>query len=264
MAELSFTVQIAACLRFYSRLPVPAVGTESEPHAMFDFERAAGAVPVAGAIIGASGALVLIAARALGLPPLVAALFSITALVVTSGALHEDGLADCADGFGGGRVRDDRLAIMKDSRIGTYGAAALVLALGTRAAALSALLDRGLPAAATAIIAAAALSRTLGLLPLVLLNPARADGAGHAAAKPRGWPLFAAAVLAVLFGFTPILASLGFGRPFAAILAASAAAFGMTRLASHAIGGQTGDVAGATQQLAEIAFLCVLAAAPGL
>ena len=231
---------------------------------MFDFGRAAGAVPVAGAIIGAGGALALIARGALGLPPLVAALFCIAALVASSGALHEDGLADCADGFGGGRGRDDKLAIMKDSRIGTYGAAALVLALGLRAAALAALLDRGLPAAAAAIIAAAALSRTLALLPLVLLEPARADGAGHAAAKPRGWPLFAAAVLAALFGFAPMLAGLGFGHLLAAILAASVAAFAMTRLAFHAIGGQTGDVAGAAQQLAEIAFLCALVAAPGL
>jgi adenosylcobinamide-GDP ribazoletransferase len=264
MTQLSFMAQVAACLRFFSRLPVPRLGAEREAHAMFDFARAAGAVPVAGALIGICGALALIAARALGLPTPIAALLALAVLVTVTGALHEDGLADCADGFGGGKTREAKLAIMKDSRIGTYGATALVMALGLRVAALSALLGHGFAAAAAAMVAAAALSRTLALLPLVLLAPARADGAGHAATGPAGRPLLAAAILAALFGFAPLFAGLGFGHLCAAILAAAAAACAMTRLAFRAIGGQTGDVAGATQQLAEIAFLCALVASPGL
>ena len=138
----------------------------------------------------------------------------------------------------------------------------LILSLGIRAAALTTLLDHSGPVAVVAIVAAAALSRTLSLLPLVLLAPARADGAGHAAARPQGRPLLLAAILAALLGFAPMLAGLGFGHLLAAILAAAAAAFAMTGLAFRAIGGQTGDVAGAAQQLAEIAYLCALVAAP--
>jgi adenosylcobinamide-GDP ribazoletransferase len=259
-----FPAHVAACLRFYSRLPLPSRAFGSEAYAMFDFGRAASAVPVAGALIGAVGALALVVASALGLPPLAVSLVALATLVVATGALHEDGLADCADGFGGGKTREAKLAIMKDSRVGTYGAVALVLSLGLRAAALAALLDHGVAAAAAAIVAAAAVSRTLTLLPLTLLAPARADGAGHDAARPEGWPLFSAAALALLIGFAPMLAGLGFGHLLAVMLVASAAALAMTGLAFRAIGGQTGDVAGAAQQVAEIAFLCALVAAPGL
>ena len=263
MAELPSLADVAACLRFYSRLPVPRLAAETDQHAMFDFARAASAVPLAGAIIGAVGALVLVAARLVGLPAPVAALLAIAALVAVSGALHEDGLADCADGFGG-KGRAEKLAIMRDSRIGTYGATALVLSLGLRAAAVGALLDHGLPAVATAIVAAAALSRTLTLLPIILLDPARPDGAGHAATKPQGPQLLSAAVLAALLGCAPVLAGLDLAHLLMAIVAATVAAYAMTRLALRAIGGQTGDVAGAAQQLAEIAFLCALVATPQL
>jgi adenosylcobinamide-GDP ribazoletransferase len=261
MAPLYFPAEIAACLRFYSRLPMPAIGKEGEPHAMFDFARAAPAVPVAGAILGLCSALTLIAARALGLPPLVAALLTLAVSVAVTGGFHEDGLADCADSFGG-YSRDEKLAIMKDSKIGAYGAVALVLSLGVRAAALAALLDRGLPAAAVALVAIGAVSRAFGLLPLALLAPARAGGAGSAAGKPRGLPLAMAVMLAVFLGYAPLFAGLGPLHVTIALLVAAAAAFAATGVAARTIGGQTGDVAGAVQQLAEIAYLCALVAAP--
>ncbi len=261
MESPSFVTDLFRCLRFYSRLPLPDLGEDSDAHAMFDFSRAAYVVPIAGAVIGLCGALVLLAASLVGLPPLVAALLSLATLVVATGAFHEDGLADFADSFGG-TSREQKLAILKDSRIGTYGASALILGFALRATALAALMERGSAAAAIVVVAIAALSRGLGLMPLAMLAPARADGAGSAAGKPIGTPLALAGALAVFFGFAPLLAGAGPARLAAAILAATAAAYAVTRVARHALGGQTGDVAGAAQQLAEIAYLCALAAAP--
>src|SRR5208282_3251017 len=148
--------------------PLPA-----PPDSGFDLNRIAWAAPVAGAVVGFAGVLALAAAEALGLPPLVGA-----ALVAATGALHEDGLADVADGFGGGATRERKLAIMRDSRIGAYGAVALVLALIVRVGALSAALAHGFSSAAGALVIAAAVSRAGALAPLALLDPARTDGAG--------------------------------------------------------------------------------------
>ena len=92
---------LLACLRFYSRLPVPVLPFETAPYAMLDFARSIRVLPLAGALIGAVGGCVLMAADALGLPPLPAAGFALAALLLTTGAFHEDGLADSADGLGG-------------------------------------------------------------------------------------------------------------------------------------------------------------------
>ena len=101
----------------------------------------------------------------------------------TTGALHEDGLADVADGFGGGATRARKLEIMRDSRIGAYGAIAIALALILRVGALAAALDGGFWRAALSLMLVAALSRAAALTPLALLPPARADGAGAAAGR---------------------------------------------------------------------------------
>src|SRR5580698_2328670 len=110
-----------AALRFYSRLPLPALAFEREPFALPDLARLAPYAPLAGAIIGAGGAIVLALARALGLPALLSAALALSALVLVSGAFHEDGLADVCDGFGGGATRERKLEIMRDSRIGAFG-----------------------------------------------------------------------------------------------------------------------------------------------
>ena len=115
---------------------------------------------------------------------LVLGLTALVALVMTTGAFHEDGLADTADGFGGGAERARKLEIMKDSRIGTYGGVALILSLGLRWAALAILIERSSFGAAGLLIAAAALSRPLGLMPLFALPPARTDGAASTAGRP--------------------------------------------------------------------------------
>ena len=108
-----FVEDLPVCLRFYSRLNLPAAPGGA---AMADFGKALRAFPVAGAIIGGAGGAALFCARAVGLPALPAAICAIGALVAVTGALHEDGLADVADGFGGGATREKKLEIMRDSR----------------------------------------------------------------------------------------------------------------------------------------------------
>ncbi len=257
----SFLCDLAACLRFYSRLPVPALPFETDPHAMPDFRTEVRALPVAGAVIGLVGAGALALATGLGLPATVAAALALTALVAATGAFHEDGLADTADGFGGGATRARKLEIMKDSRIGTYGGAALVLSLLLRWTALTALLDRrGDDFACLVLIAVAALSRTVALIPLVALEPARDDGAAWRAGKPEAPALMVAAALALAFACLPVLGGASSRQCALAIVLGFAAAWLTMRLAARQIGGQTGDVAGAAQQAAEVAALCAFLA----
>src|ERR1700677_2723291 len=125
---------VLSSLRFFTRLPLPT--RETEPP---DWAQIAWSAPFAGAIVGAIGGLALVVANELSLPPFLAATLAIAALALTTGALHEDGLADVADGFGGGSTREAKLAIMRDSRIGAFGAIALVLSLLLRVGALASL-----------------------------------------------------------------------------------------------------------------------------
>jgi adenosylcobinamide-GDP ribazoletransferase len=247
---------IARCLRFYSRLPVPALPWEQDPHALPDFPRLTRVVPLAGIVLGMLPALVLAAALHLGLGPWLAAMLAVAAMTATTGAFHEDGLADTADSFGGA-TPERRLAIMRDSRIGSFGTAALVLAFGLRIGALAALASRAGPGTAcAALLIAASLSRTAGLMPLVFLPPARLDGASHAVGQPTRETFRIAAALA-----TGIAAVLGVsaGLPASGIvlmpILSALAGLALTRLAARHVGGQTGDIAGAAQQVAEIAAL---------
>ncbi|AWN36385.1 adenosylcobinamide-GDP ribazoletransferase [Methylobacterium radiodurans] len=249
---------LAACLRFYSRLPVPHLGP-GDPYAAPDFTTVPRMLPVAGLILALPAAGALLAAWALGLGPFLAAVLALAVSVVVTGALHEDGLADVADGFGGA-TRERRLEIMRDSRIGAYGATTLVLALLLRIGALATLLDRVAAVAAVALLLAAALSRVAALLPMVLLGPARPDGLSSAVGRPSRGTLGVAAG----FGLVLALLALPFGLPAHGILLmlllSGLAALALTRLAASRIGGQTGDVVGACQQAAEIAGLLGLIA----
>ena len=246
---------VIACLRFYSRLPIPPLPFERQPFAMLDFSRAIVMLPVAGGLIGAIGGLALVVASKLHLPPLIAAILGVAALVLATGAMHEDGLADTADGFGGGATVARKLDIMRDSRIGSYGGAALVLSLLLRVAALDNLAGQGVLRAALVMVAVAAVSRTLGLLPLVLLPPARSDGAAFSAARPSPQVLARALGLACLVALLPMAAGLSLQPLVTGVFCAGLAAWAVTGLSKCQIGGQTGDVAGSAQQVAEIAFL---------
>ncbi len=244
---------IADALRFFTRLPLPAAAS-----APLDFNRIAWAAPVAGAVVGAIGATVLAVAERLGLPALVGASLATAALVAVTGALHEDGLADVADGFGGGRTHERKLEVMRDSRIGAFGAIALMLALILRVGALSAALSHSPSTAAGALILVAALSRAGALMPLALLDPARGDGAGAAAGRLATSSFAAACGIALVLALTIGLFTVGAGRALDAALGGAVGAAAMTLLASRQIGGQTGDVAGAAQQWAEVAGWCGL------
>jgi adenosylcobinamide-GDP ribazoletransferase len=248
------------CLGFFTRLPFPSAASRSEPHSLVTFSRAVRMVPVAGGLVGALAAIAMAAASRLGLPPPLAAPLAICALVLLGGAMHEDGLADCADGFSGGTTRERKLEIMRDSRIGTFGAVALVLSLYLRAASLALIADESLGLAIAVLMGAAALSRAASLMPLALLPPARENGAGFAAGKPERAALAVAACLAVVFALTPVVAGAYLARSLAGIAAATGAAYAIVLLARKQIGGQTGDVAGAAQQLSEIAYYLAFAA----
>jgi len=237
---------IALAFGLLTRLPVPvADGTRGA--------RAAWAWPLAGAVLGALSALAGSAALALGLPAPVAALLALGVLVMLSGGLHEDGLADTADGLWGGWTRERRLEIMRDSRIGSYGVIALVLGLGLRAVALALILAAGAGAAAAALIVAAMVSRAAMAGVMAVLPHARAGGLAQAQGRPPRAAVMLAAVLAA--GAAVIL-----GGTDGAVGAAAAvlAALIVARLAQARIGGQTGDVLGAVQQVAEVAALLCL------
>jgi adenosylcobinamide-GDP ribazoletransferase len=244
---------VGEALRFFSRLPLRGQG-----RAPFELGRFAWAAPVVGAIVGLIGAGALAAATLLGLPILLRAGLATAALVAATGALHEDGLTDVADGFGGGATRDQKLEIMRDSRIGAYGAIALTLALVLRVGALAAALRAGFWGAAGALTLVAAVSRAGALAPLMALDPARPDGAGAAAGRLDPSAFVAACVAALVISLTIGLLAVGVGRALMGAIAGAMGAAAMTELARRQIGGQTGDVAGAAQQWAEIAAWCGL------
>lgn len=254
--------QILDATRFLSRLPVRPLGGEPDG----ELAVALRAAPWAGVLIGAGPALVLVLGSRFGLPSLAAVTLAVTALIAATGGLHEDGLADVADGFGGGATVSRKLAIMRDSRIGTFGALALGAGFLLRVAALQGLAERnGAGAAALALLAAAALSRGLMLLPLALLPPARPDGLARLA-SPDGQPAFGPALAAA--GLLALALAWPMGpdkvRIASGLVAALAAAFAMTRAAQRHVRGVTGDVVGATQQVTEIAFLLTLCSGGGM
>lgn len=252
---------LASCLRFYSRLPVPRLPGEGDPHAVPDFRTVPRMLPLAGIVIALPTAATLLAAWALGLGPFLAATLAVTTGALVTGALHEDGLADVADGFGGGATRERRLEIMRDSRIGAYGGVALVLSLALRIGALATLLDRTGALAAIALLLAAALSRTAALAPMVLLDPARPGGAGAAVGRPSRRTFLVATGLGLGLAAITLVSGLPAGGVALMLGSTALAAGAVTALAHRRIGGQTGDVVGACQQAAEIAGLIGLLAA---
>jgi adenosylcobinamide-GDP ribazoletransferase len=248
------------CLRFATRIPIPVLQVESGPHASGGFSRAVRLLPLGGAIAGAAASTALIATAALGLPPPLAAPLAIAALVTLTGALHEDGLADCADGFGGGATPARKLEIMGDSRIGAFGALALALSLYLRVAALALIASQSLALAVAVLVGAGAASRGAALIPLAVLPAARDKGLGFSAGRPTRAALATAAALAAVFAAAPVLAGAGPARSMIALFGCVGAGSAISALAWRQIRGQTGDVAGAAQQAAEILFYLVFAA----
>ncbi|MGJ7579201.1 adenosylcobinamide-GDP ribazoletransferase [Variovorax sp. RHLX14] len=255
-------------LQFFTRIPVTgriAVWVGYSPAML---RASAAFFPAVGWVVGAVGASAMAGALMLW-PPLVAAILCTAVTVMLTGAFHEDGLADVVDGLGGSANRERAMEIMRDSRIGAFGAIALVLALGLKVALLATLVDTetysgaddGAWLACTAVLAAHVLSRLAPLLVMRWLPYVGGEGgkakpmadavSGASLAVASAWSLPALALLSVVFGPEQALLALG---------AAALATLSMGRLLRRRLGGFTGDGLGATQQLSELAVYLALAA----
>ncbi|ASW06854.1 adenosylcobinamide-GDP ribazoletransferase [Rhizobium sp. 11515TR] len=248
---------IARAVAFLSRVPVPSSFFEGHDGKL---SRVSRAFPFAGLLIALPSALTFSVLLALNADPLMAALLALAVQTILTGALHEDGLSDTADGLGGGKNRERALEIMKDSRIGTYGAAALILSFGLRAAALAAI-ARHLPPedAAVAILAAAILSRGAMVWHWYALPPAKPDGTAASAGKPDGDAMQLALIATLGLAILLVGPAMGVPALVGCLLTTSIATFLATRYVRQKLTGHTGDTIGATQQICEIASLCTLA-----
>lgn len=232
---------------FLTRLPVPL--NEARPSTL---AQAGWAFPVCGAVVGLVAWLGYAIGSALGLPALICALLAIAAGVLVTGALHEDGLADFADGMGGGRERARKLEIMRDSATGSYGVLALILVVAIKTVAIAEIGAMGVLLAA--LVALGAASRFAMLVALAITPPARADGLGKDAGTPGTWRIAVGLALTLLAAAPLGVAGIG------AVIGTLAAAAVPAAIAWRQIGGQTGDVLGAVQQIGELGGWIVLLA----
>ena len=251
-------------LQFFTRVPVTGPLADWVGFSPQMLRASAAHLPGIGWLVGGVAALVFTGVG-MGLPgvagALAAAVLSSVATVMLTGAFHEDGLADVADGLGGSARRERALEIMKDSRIGAFGAVALVLALGLKFALLATLAARGLQPVAIAIVGAHVLSR---LMPLFLIRwlPYVGDS-GASKAKPLADAISGGALLIAVLWTVPAVALLLLAHDAvhvgAAVLMALLAAGWMARLFMRRLQGFTGDGLGATQQVCELAIYLALA-----
>jgi adenosylcobinamide-GDP ribazoletransferase len=251
------------CLIFFTRLPVK--WPEDLPRERIT--RAFQAAPFVGLVVGAIGALGYFAGFTLtGGSVHIAATLAVGAQLIATGAFHEDGLADFADGVGGGATPAARLEIMRDSRIGTYGASALGLALLLKMFLIAEIAEPW--QAGLCLIASGAVARA-GLVQLMsAMGPAATDGASADAGQPTRVEAGAAVVGAAVIGGFALVLALGLGAVLPAAGAVAGAAIGtlaVGALAQRHLGGQTGDALGATAVVAELgALLGIVALLPGM
>ena len=244
-AELVLLLSAAG---FLTRLPMPGWVGWADDRML----RASRYFAVVGALIGLAGGLVWWLAG-LVLPALAAAGLALAAMVLLTGALHEDGLADCADGLGGGKSGRQALEIMRDSRGGSYGALALVFSVGLRWAALAALAPGW---GVLALALAGGIGRAAMVPATALASYARRDGLGGSLADGAGGIEVAAAL-----GTALMLAVVGGWAGLLALVLAMAVSGGFLLYMVRRVGGYTGDGLGAMAQLGEIAVMVVLAGA---
>ncbi|MCC3304476.1 adenosylcobinamide-GDP ribazoletransferase [Sneathiella sp. HT1-7] len=238
-------------LVFLTRLPI-------QPGFTFDvsaLKTACRAFALIGLIVGGVSGTVYILAAYLGLPLYVSAILAVGAQIIVTGALHEDAIGDVADGFGGGADKEKKLAIMRDSRVGTYAVVALILFIGLKIAVLGGMPDPLF--GFSLLIVAAALSRGLMTWALYLMPAAREDGLGHGVGRPDMKAPLVSTIICILIAIFILGPQLGAIALMAGIIGASL----MGMIAKRQIGGQTGDVVGAIQQVAEIFILIACLAA---
>ena len=209
---------------------------------------------LAGALIGLALAASLLAVRYLHLPALLSGLLVAGFGLLLTGALHEDGIADVADGFGGGHSPEQRLAIMRDSRIGSYGTLALIVAVLARAACFGVIMAMPWLSVIAIIVAVQAFSRAMVVDLMWAERPARSDGLSVSAGRPSSQVAVFAIVVALCFmGFCAVLVPAE--KAIMALCLGLAATALLRKMAVKLIGGQTGDVCGAVQVTSEIAML---------
>lgn len=246
-----------AGLAFLTRLPQ---GLFALPGDRPDFRRGARVFPLVGVLVGIAGGIVLMLASELGQSSLIAAALGLGTVILVTGALHEDGLADTVDGFGGGATAERKLEIMDDARIGAFGTIALVFSILFRVGALSSIAILSPFYAALALVAAEAVSRAALVRLWHVLPAARLAGLAHDTGPPDQPAMIVALAIAAVVVVVAVIPSLGFWAAVAGILLAMIATYIFTRLTAHEIGGRTGDTLGACQQIAAIAFLIGVAA----
>ncbi len=212
------------------------------------------AFPLVGVAVGLVISLVLGCALRIGVPAEIAAGLALTAGVISTGGLHEDGLADVADGFGGGRTRERKLEIMRDSRIGTYGTLALILMIGLRWSAMTTLADLDPEKTLFAVVGIAIISRSVLPLVLAALPPARLEGLGQSASNPG----ILAVTVSVALGVLSLILLVGAWAALMISLSLVATIPLIGWLSFRQIGGQTGDVLGAIQQVADLCAWIIL------
>lgn len=243
-----FLVEIFLAFALLTRLPIPRL-----PESAFDRTgRAVWAYPLVGAVLGGLAVLVGTATLAAGLPVAIAAALALITIMVTSGAMHEDGLADVADGFWGGQTQVRRLEIMKDSQIGTYGTLALICIVGVRWIATAGLL---VVAPASIVVCAVASRASMPFL-MNTLPHARDNGLSHSVGRPQMTTVLAGMALALVISIVLVGTNAAL-----VVLVATAVPWLIKPIAHRKINGQTGDVLGATQQISETVALCALLAA---
>jgi adenosylcobinamide-GDP ribazoletransferase len=231
-------------VRFFTRLPVPGwVGHSAEA-----LNHSARYFPAVGLLVGGIGALVYLVAALLWPQP-VAVLLSMAATIYATGAFHEDGLSDTVDGLGGGWEKLRILEIMKDSRVGSYGVVAMVLALLGKFTLLNALDSALIP---FTLLAGHAVSRFCSTVLLATMDYVREDLLSKA--KPLATRLSPGAMLFALSFVIGSLVLLPPEKALAGCALAALATFWLARKCQRWLGGYTGDCLGATQQVSEIAF----------
>lgn len=240
--------ECALAFMLLTRIPLPDIQLKTAA----SLATAIWVFPLIGALVGAIGAATFLLASVCDLGAWLSALLALAAMILATGGFHEDGLADFWDGLGGGRTPSAKLAIMRDSHLGTYGALALFFGLSLAAAALAELaLATTATSVATTLVMAGCLSRVAILIPLHLLKPARTDGLAASMKRPAFVTTTTATLITTALGIAVLepkvlLASIALG---------TVATLAIVALASRYIGGHTGDVLGAVVVTSFVAVL---------
>ncbi len=254
----TWLADVVTAASFLTRLPLSGFLPEQRP-----VGQAMAAFPVVGAFAGLACGAALFVSNRIGLSPLAAAAIAVGCHVLLTGGLHEDGLADSADGFWGGDNPQRRLAIMRDSHIGTFGALALLLAFLLKCALIAEIATSSLASAVASLVAAGAVSRHAIVALMASAEPARSDGLAWSAGKPTAETWRASLLIALAVAAVTLWWAQGLLGAMLSLLLAQGAVSGTTALARRKVGGYTGDVCGAVQQVSEIAVLAGMAMTTG-